>query len=483
MANPFLTESHDEIETAIMLENAYVTDIGNAVAYTDGKRLFINTEDNLNRILPAYSLGMLKWLLWHERYHMELRHHNRFFKYLYELSKEETEEKFQVTKEEVNIIMDILVHDSLCRMFPELVETAIENLAQMRNRNSLGYTFTTFTLEEMLDEYRKHKRGEDKEDGDGDGEESDEEGEPSDEETTESGKGKPKDDDKKPKDSGDKKGHEEGGSEKKSEKRKETSEHTPMTDKEPTKDESTADEEAPAPPEHDKTDWSKLKDIDDKEFISEVEGDCYVDKINELKSKKIRLAKITHTLNALATTAKERTYTTPSTIRVGKGVILKGRKPGKTALYLVFDASGSMSSEMDMFKDIISKSVPQAMRCPCEWFSGWEKSDTAGHCRYSKTYHKRTVGDYYKGTFADIMPIHASGGYDDDGDRTIDLCYLAEQKGYSPIGVTDGGGGISHESTIEQIKALKRTVIVSQEMSWIEKIKSINPSIQTIYVG
>ena len=147
MANPFLNDGCRDVETAIMLEKAYVHDIGKAVAYTDGKRLFINTDDNLYSILPAYDHNMLKWLLWHERYHMELAHHNRFFKYVKELDDKGCMDEFQVTKEEVNIIMDILVHDSLSKMFPELVETAVNNLAQMRYRNSLGYTFTTFTLE------------------------------------------------------------------------------------------------------------------------------------------------------------------------------------------------------------------------------------------------------------------------------------------------------------------------------------------------
>ena len=149
MVNPFLSSTHYDTETAIMLERAYVTDIGNAVAYTDGDRIFLNTQDNLFRILPAYDDNMLKWLLWHERYHKELRHHNRFFKYLQELDGRDTMDKFKVTKEEVNIIMDILVHDSLAKLFPELVETAVNNLAQMRNRNSLSYTFKTYTLEEM----------------------------------------------------------------------------------------------------------------------------------------------------------------------------------------------------------------------------------------------------------------------------------------------------------------------------------------------
>ena len=129
MANPFLNSDNRDVETAIMLEQAYQHDIGKAVAFTDGNRIFINTDDNLFNLLPAYDHNMLKWLLWHERYHKELRHHNRFFKYLRELNEEDTMDEFHVTKEEVNIIMDILVHDSLCKMFPELVETAINNLA------------------------------------------------------------------------------------------------------------------------------------------------------------------------------------------------------------------------------------------------------------------------------------------------------------------------------------------------------------------
>ena len=170
MSNVFLNNDSRDVETAILLEKAYQHDIGKAVAYTDGNRVFINTDDNLFNILPAYDHNMLKWLLWHEDYHKQLRHHNRFFKYLNELSEEDTMDEFHVTKEEVNIIMDILVHDSLCKLFPELIETALTNLAQMRNRNSLGYTFKTYTLEEMLDEYSKHKHGEDEE-GTGDGEE------------------------------------------------------------------------------------------------------------------------------------------------------------------------------------------------------------------------------------------------------------------------------------------------------------------------
>ena len=165
MANVFLNGGHEEIETAILLEKATQCDLGelnraykNAVAFTDGSKVFVNSDDNLARILPDYNQGMLKWLLWHEEYHKQLKHHNRFFKYLDELKRKKTIDKFAVTKDEVNIIMDILVHDSLAKLFPELVPTAVNNLAQMRNRNSLGYTFKTNRLEEMLQEYADYKQ-------------------------------------------------------------------------------------------------------------------------------------------------------------------------------------------------------------------------------------------------------------------------------------------------------------------------------------
>lgn len=465
MANPFLTDGHDEIETAIMLEKAYVTDIGKAVAYTDGKRLFINTEDNLFKILPAYNLKMLKWLLWHERYHMELKHHNRFFKYLKELSAKDTEEKFQVTKEEVNIIMDILVHDSLSKMFPELVDTAIANLAQMRNRNSLGYTFTTRTLEEMLDEYREYKKSKEEDKSEGKGGDSDEETKDSEE----------KDESDTPKTSH-KKTHGEGSKSKKPP--KEEPKGTDEKDTPSSTDEEKDKEEPVAKPEHDKTDWSKLDDIDQQEFIDSETADAYVAEIERLKRMKINLGKITQTLNGLATTAKMRTYATPSTIRAGKGIILKGRKPGKTELYLVFDASGSMSSELKLFKEIISRSIPQAMDCPCEWF--------AGCCQKIEAY--KTVRDqgYFKGTFKDIMPVYADDGFNDDGNRTIDLCLAAEQKGFSPIGVTDGGGNYYHPSDtsrmVEKVKQLRRTILVSQSKSWLDSVLSVNPHIKTINI-
>ena len=57
--------------------------------------------------------------------------------------------------------MDILVHDWMASKFPELVETALNNFAQFRDRNSLKYTFKHNTLEEMLEEYAQHKKGDD----------------------------------------------------------------------------------------------------------------------------------------------------------------------------------------------------------------------------------------------------------------------------------------------------------------------------------
>lgn len=453
MANPFLelnARGERDIETAIMLEKAIIMDIGKAVAYTDGNRVFVNTDDNLFSILPAYNHDFLKWLLWHERFHMELRHHNRYFAYLNELNEADCLDEFHLTKDEVNIIMDILVHDSLSKMFPELVDIAMQNLSQMRNRNSLGYTFTTDTLEEMLEEYRKYKGGESEhESGKGEPEESEDgEGEESEEMTGDSEDDTKEEEKKESKDKGDgKKAHAEGGDSK-----KEESPSKPE-DGEPKKN---PDAEKPATGEHDKTDWSKLEDIDTKEFIQEWEGDRYVEQVNELKRRKINLGRLTETLNGLTTTTRRRTYAMPSTIQLDNGAILKGRVPGRAQLYLCFDASGSMGEELQTFKQIISKSIPQAMNTPCEWFTS----------RYSK------------GTFKDIMKVYATNGFSDDGDRTIELCYKAEQKGYSPIGVTDGGGQISW--SVDMIKQLRRTVLVGQNKRWLDEVKRINPKIQTI---
>ena len=160
----------------------------------------------------------------------------------------------------------------------------------------------------------------------------------------------------------------------------------------------------------------------------------------------------------------------PSTIHVGKGVLLKGRTPGKANLYLCFDASGSMGREMETFKEIISKSIPQAMDVPTAWFSGYGEKvprDPTGRNR-----------DYYKAKFKDFMCVYADSGYNDDGDRTIELCYKAEQAGYSPIGVTDGGGQISWSK--DMLKQLKRTVFVGQNKCWLEEAQKINPKVQVL---
>lgn len=466
--NVFLNGADRDIETAIMLEQAIVHDIGKAVAFTDGDRVFINTDDNLFNLLPAYDHNMLKWLLWHERYHKELRHHNRFFKYLKELDEDDTLKEFQVTKEEVNIIMDILVHDSLAKLFPELVETAVNNCAQFRNRNSLGYTFKTFTLEEMLDEYKKHKNPEEDEGGDGEG---DGEGE----KDGKSKKGESEDKEDKTKDKKEpdektkskKKSHSEGGTD------------SPDKDKDKEEDGEPEVKDAPVPepePEHDKTDWSKLDNIDTKEFIEEREGDYYMEQINRLKRMKAKLGKLTETLNGLVTSTRQRTYSKPNPIKVGGGVILKGTRPGRVALYLCFDASGSMGSQMETFKDIISKSIPQAMDTPTEWFSGSNPPDIRTTCRNPKGRNS----DYYKSKFKDFMKVYANSGYDDDGDRTIEMCYKAEQLGFTPIGITDGGGQLSWSK--DMLKKLQRTILVGQSERWLEKVKAVNPRIQTISI-
>ena len=469
MANPFLNNDSKDVETAILLEKAKRCDIGQAVAFTDGDRIFLNTEDNLFNILPAYDEGMLKWLLWHEEYHKQLRHHNRFFKFLEELSDKKTKETFGLTKEEVNIIMDILVHDSLCKLFPELVETAKNNLAQMRNRNSLSYTFKTNTLEEMLKEYADSKKT-DKEADEGEGEPEDKDNDSKDKPKDGSGTGVPDDkkDDKKDKeDSKSSKEHGEGGKGEKGSEHKEE-------DKEP----EIKDEPEPEP-EHDKTDWSKLDKIDSKEFIEKNEGDYYEEQIAELKRKKFRLGKLTETLNGLATTTRRRSYAMPSSIHVGKGVLLKGRVPGKTNLFLCFDASGSMGDEMQTFKDIISKSIPQAMDVPTTWFSGYPTNGWSS-IEHLRDKNGRNSDDYYRSKFKDFMQMRASAGYSDDGDRTIEMCLKAEQEGYSPIGVTDGGGQIGWSR--DMIKKLSRTVLVGQNELWLKKVKEINPKIQTICI-
>lgn len=444
MANVFLNDKPRDIETAIMLEQAHQTDIGNAVAYTDGKRIFINTDDKLFDILPNYNQKMLKWLLWHERYHNELRHHERFFNYSRDI--EQRDASFNLTQDEVNIIMDILVHDSLEKLFPELVDTAKENCAQFRNQNSLSYTFTTYTLEDMLQEYSDYKG----------------KSIPPDKSKSKDSKSKDDKTEDSDKDSEGKKGHGEGGS-------------TSDADTEKEDDEPEMKESASEPKmedAHDKTDWSKLEKIDSKEFIRQYEADAYIQQIDKLKRKKLRLSKLTETLNSLVTTTRKRTYTRPNPIKLSgtSRVILKGTTPGKAALYLCFDASGSMGGELSLFKEIISKAIPQAMETPTEWFSGeGEKIKPNPEGRSS---------DYYKGKFKDIVPVEASCGYGDDGDRTIELCYKAEQKGYSPIGITDGGGKISWSEGM--LKQLRRTILIGDNPSWLKRAKEINPKIEII---
>ena len=462
MVNPFLSSTHYDTETAIMLERAYVTDIGRAVAYTDGDRIFLNTQDNLFKILPAYDDNMLKWLLWHERMHLELKHHNRFFRYLEELNEEDTEEEFQVTKDEVNIIMDILVHDWMSKKFPELVETAVNNLAQFRDRNSLLYTFEHNTLEEMLDEYRKFKH---KDEGEGDETTEDE---------SDKSKGKSKKDKKKK--GSTEKAHEEGGHD--STPREKTGKDTSEIKTKPESEQP----EPEAPGHHSETDWSKLDDIDSKEFITKSEGNRWVEEINRLKNVKLRLARITKTLNGLVTDTKVRSYKTPSYMQTGQHTIFKGSKKGHASLYLCFDASGSMGGDMDTFKEIISKAIPQALKTPTVWFSGWVYGDEEDRAIMKRCHDpKGRDSDYYKGTFADFMKISADSGYSDDGDRTIEMCFKAEQLGYSPIGITDGGGRISW--SVDMLQQLKRTVLVGHNEDWLKAVRKINPNIQIIYTG
>ena len=159
----------------------------------------------------------------------------------------------------------------------------------------------------------------------------------------------------------------------------------------------------------------------------------------------------------MATSTRASTYRMPSYIQMGNGIILKGKLPGKTQLYLCFDASGSMGFVIDTFKEIIKNAIPQALTTPTEWFT-----DTYG-----------------KGTFKDLLPVEADSGFSDDGDRVIELCLEAEKKGYSPIGVTDGGGGIYKP---ENLKQLKRTILVGNDEDWLKDAKEINPNIQTLCI-
>ena len=488
MSNPFLLAGTRDIATAKLYEKAVIADLEkifhtNAPALTDGNKIYVNIEDNLFKAFPNYNQGMLKWLLWHEQQHLNLKHHDRFYRYLDDLGEAKTLKEFHVTKDEVNIIMDILVHDSLCKWFPELIETAKENYAQLRYRNSLTYTFKTFTLEEMLDEYARFKAGLPPTDSDsGDGEDKDgedkEDKKSKDKDSEKDSKGKKKEDSKEMRKDESKTGRK---AHKETDRDSEDKPEKHEVDETPDEPGTSDHPEFEHKDEHEDVDWEKAKEIDNKEFITKKDGEKIQKSIAEIKRKKLRLARIAETLNGLATDQRMRTYAVPSKLQVGKGVILKGRKPGKAKLYLIFDASGSMDYDMDTFKKIIKDSIPQALEAPCEWFSGYNPDAVETKCQNkSVTYCGRHQKDYYKGKFKDFMKVHAYSGYNDDGDRVLDLCLKAEEKGYNPIGVTDGGGCLKHPETL---KKLKRTVIVGDGYYWLKKIKEINPAVQTIYTG
>lgn len=457
MANVFLMDTPRDTKTALILEQANVLNIGNSVAYVDGTgQVFVNTDDNLSKLLPAYDKNVLKWILWHEKFHDLLGHHKRYFKYLKQLEKTGEAESYTVTKEEVNIIMDILIHDKLAKEFPEIEPFARLNTFQFRDSNSLGYTFKEKTLEKMLDEYREYKTSQTT----GTSEQEVPEGEPgqsSEDQDSEDKSAKKK---AKPSDT-----EEEG---------KPTQGSTEPQDENSDGTEEEDTEETSAPNRHNEVDWSQLENRDSKEFITDEESRECREAIRTLKNKRIKLAQLTETLNSLVSTTRQRTYRIPSTIRVSDKVIMKGRLPGKAKLHLCFDASGSMGTEMKTFKKIITDSIPQALSVPCSWFSGQPVERTVKPYKY--------VGSqgYYKGTFKDFLPVYPLSGFSDDGDRTIALCWEAEQQGYSPIGITDGGGRLSWSK--DKLKQLKRTIIVCPAKYWIEMIKEVNPTIEVIYV-
>jgi len=135
-----------------------------------------------------------------------------------------------------------------------------------------------------------------------------------------------------------------------------------------------------------------------------------------------------------------------------------------------------------MFKEIIEHSIPQALNTPTEWFSGdiWDEEENRKLKALRNPEGRNS--DYYKGKFSDIIPVRASSGYDDDGFRTLELCLKAEQAGYSPIGVTDGGGCYDTR-TEDIIKKLKKTTIVSPRKNWIKFIKERNPGLNVIDVN
>lgn len=424
MANPFLTAECTDVETALLYEKAVITDIGDKVACTDGKTLFLNNEENLRKLLPIYNTNVLRWLLWHEQYHVLLKHHPRYQQY--EAKYEQSFERPIIHPRTVNIIMDILVHDSLIKMFPDTIPIMMTNGTQFREHNILEYTFKTYTLEEMLDEYL-HREDKNKE-------------ESNEEQPGDATPSKDKSESSKPSENTDSDGNKsstEPSSEYNEDERTLTAAQTQVTN----------------------------------EFLDPYMASKYKRQVEELKKKQRKLTTLTQKINGLVTSTRRRSYAMPSMIQTNKNVLLKGRTPGRTPLALCFDASGSMGEEMELFKDIITQSIPQAQQAPTTWFGGENNS------RQFRVPGKRSP-DYYAGTFKDFLPVKADSGYGDDGDRTIELCYEAELKGYSPIGVTDGGGKLSWSKPL--LEKLKRTTLVGPSRWWLTRVKEVNPNVQII---
>ena len=456
--NPYLLK--DDLYTAKLYENAYITDIGNKIACTDGDKVYLNTPENLTKLVPEYSEDFQKLLLLHEEEHKILGHHPRYRMLLDKYERGEMDSNFKLNMNEVNIVMDILVHDIILDKYPELLETAKKNLAQLRNRNSLKFTFKGNTLESMIDEYNKFKKGE-AEDGDTEDKERSSKDKDSKDKETKGTKSKDKDD--KSKDSKDKDSKDKDSKDKDSKETKSKTE-TKSSSSEPEHKEMI---------EQENVDWSELEKRDEKEFISEWDSACIQRNIERLRRRKKRLTNMTKKLNSMVTSQRVRTYRRPSYIQV-KDAVLKGSLPGSMKLALVFDASGSMDTMLSLFKEIIQGAIPQAMTCPTSWF--------AGGCAEIEPYDKSDVqGYYYEGTFKDIIPVYATRGYGDDGDRVLELAYQYEQKGYAVIGVTDGGGGI-YEKGRDVIKKLKRTTIVTQSSYYEQRLKENNHNIEVIYV-
>lgn len=476
-------ERVEDLKTAELFDKAVITDIGNAVAYTDGNRIFINTNEKLYKLLPHYDeYKMLKWLLWHEEFHKELFHHKRFHEFV-----DRRHTPVNLEQQEVNIIMDILVHDSLCKMFPELIETARANCAQLRDCNSLHYPFKARDLMAMLEEYSEYKK---EQEGKG----------------TPSGGGgsdTPEDEDK--------------------DETSDDTDETPMNIDNvdgPAKDDDSSTGSAPiddiptsqevdptsiklAPASNSDSkepknkikepDWSILDDIDEEEFIDKWEGEELIRQAKRLQIKRINMGKITRKLASLSTTIKERTYRRPSRRQGLYGnVLAKGKICSQASLYLIFDASSSMYNEMQMFKEIISVSVPGAMNTPTEWFAGsGADAKTKNQDPESETLKKLVLNareHAHKGVFKDFMKVQARNGTGCDGDNVIELCYAAEQKGFTPIAVSDlQCSNLTYKDTSptwDIVAKLRRTIIVGPEYekSTFDKIKEHNSHIQVFMV-